>query len=233
MDRMNVSPAIVLLILVVFGFLSGSTLYFYNKSNGDSDTTKKTTTSATFQADLPAGQTAQPDLVDSQTVPAEPKGRLSYPANIYKVQPKQSLFAIGEKMGVSWVLVKAANGLKDENLIQADFPLAIPKLSKETDYYRVNFLINDAKATELNRELRDKATSEWYDPINVTKTHAAPYFNFQETDALKLVEADYSKGTALVEAKVEGRANYIGLIQPKTKGQKGLWAIFYVENRSE
>ncbi|QQG50121.1 MAG: LysM peptidoglycan-binding domain-containing protein [Candidatus Berkelbacteria bacterium] len=228
---MSASPLTLFVVLIVFGFLSGSTLYFYNKSGSSKS---KNSAEPTFQADsLPQEQSSGPDKIDGLTAPAEPKGRLSYPSNVYKVQPKESLFAIGEKMGVSWLIVKAANGLKDENLIQADYPLAIPKLSRETDYYRVNFTLNEEKASELNRELRDKDSSEWYDPVAVVKKNAVPYFNIDENDQMKLMEADYSRGTALVEAKGEGKLNYIGLVQPKTKGQKGLWVLLYVESRSE
>jgi LysM repeat protein len=227
---MQVSPIAVFVVLIVFGFLTGSTLYFYNKNNPDE---KKGDQAATFQADnLPEGSDVS-SKVDELTVPAEPKGRLSYPSNVYKVQPRESLFAIGEKMGISWQVIKAANGLKDENLIQADYPLVIPKLSGETDYYRVNFTINEVRAAELNKELRDASESEWYNPIDVAKKAAVPYFNTDEGDEWRLVEADYANGRALVESKAEGRLNYVGLIQPKTKGQKGLWAVLYIEDRDD
>ncbi len=228
---MNISPLVTFVVLIVFGFLSGSTLYFYNRST--TETEAKKSAAATFQAETLPNQSDQPTKVDTLTVPAEPRGRLSYPANTYKVQPKESLFAIGEKMGVSWLIVKAANGIKDENLIQADYPLVIPKLSKETDYYRVSFLINEEKASELNRELRETDKSDWYDPLLVAKSHVEPYFNATEADEFKLIEADNSKGTALVEAKTDTRLVYIGLVQPKTKGQKGLWALYYVEDRTK
>jgi LysM repeat protein len=231
MQTMNVSPLVMFVVLIVFGFLSGSTLYFYNRSSAETESKKSG--EATFQSETLPNQNDQPTAVDTLTVAAEPRGRLSYPANTYKVQPKESLFAIGEKMGVSWLIVKAANGIKDENLIQADFPLVIPKLSKETDYYRVNFLINEEKASELNRELRETDKSEWFDPVQVAKTHVEPYFNTTEADSFRLVEADNSKGTALVEAKTDTRLVYIGLVQPKTKGEKGLWALYYVEDRSK
>lgn len=221
------SPLTIFIILAVFGFLSASTIYFYNKSK-PVDVDKQNST--TFNAELPK-ESSEPSKVDQNTVAGEPKNLLSYPANTYKVQPRESLFAIGEKMGVSWLIIKAANGLRDENLIQADFSLVIPKLSKETDYYRVNFLINEVRASELNRELRDQQESEWYDPVEVVKKTAQSYFGITDQDQMKLVEANYSNGTALVEAKTEERENYIGLIQPKTKGQKGLWALYYVESR--
>ncbi len=221
------SPLTIFIIIAIFGFLSGSTIYFYNKSKPI--VAEKENTNS-FNAELPQASN-EPSKVDQNTVPGEPKNLLSYPANTYKVQPRESLFAIGEKMGMSWLIIKAANCIRDENLIQADYPLVIPKLSKETDYYRVNFLVNDNRATELNRELRDQQQSEWYDPISVVKKTALTYFGFTDQDQTKLVEADYSKGTALVEAKTEERTNYIGLIQPKTKGQKGLWALYYVESR--
>jgi hypothetical protein len=136
-------------------------------------------------------------------------------------------------MGVSWLTIKAANGLKDENLIQADYPLVIPKLSQETDYYRVSFLINEERASELNRELRTQDKSEWFDPIQVAKTRVEPYFNTTENDNFRLVEADLSKGTALVEVKTDTRLVYVGLVQPKEKGEKGLWALYYIEDRSK
>lgn len=231
MQTMNVSPVTVFVVLTVFGFLAGSTFYFYNQTRSETDAKK--TGEATFTAEQLPNQDQQPSKVDELTTPAEPRARLSYPANTYKVQPRESLFAIGEKMGVSWTTIKKANGLKDENLIQADFPLVIPKLSKETDYYRINFLINETKAAELNRELRSADTSEWYDPVHVAKTHIEPYFFAEDTDAFRLVEADYSNGTALVEAKAETRLVYVGLVQPKTKGQKGLWALYYIEDRTQ
>ncbi len=224
---MTNSPVTLLAILLVFGFLSGSTIYFYNKSKVDSPTSSK---SVKFDAQLPQDSSG-PSKVDQNTQPAEPKGRLSYPANIYKVQPKESLYSIGEKLGVSYTTIKAANGLKDENLIQADYPLVIPKLSKETDYYRVNFLINDEKAAELNRTLAKEDKSDWYDPTLVAKQNASPYFGITDTDNFRLIEADYSHGTAVVEAKTDAHTNIVGLIQPKTKGQKGLWALYYVESR--
>ncbi len=228
---MSVSPLTVFVVLVVFGFLSGSTIYFYNRSQ--SETVKQKNAEATFQAESLPSPAETSSKVDELTAPAEPRGRLSYPANVYKVQAKESLFTIGEKMGVSWQTIKSANGLKDENVIQADFPLVIPKVSKETDYFRVNFVVDEAKASELNRELRDKESSEWYDPVEVAKKHVEPYFNALKTDVFSLVEADLSKGTALVEVKSETRLIYVGLIQPKIKGKKGLWALYYVEDRSK
>lgn len=227
--RLPLSALIV--IILIFGFLTGSIIYFYNKSRSF-QTSTKSSTKPTFSAEVPSQTNQSETKISSLTSPAEPKNRLSYPANTYKVQAKESLYGVGEKMGLPWQIIKQANGLTNENLIQADYPLIIPVLSSQTDYYRVNFLINQDRAGELNRELRDKGESEWFDPIAVSKKQAIPYFGLKDNDSYRLLEADRSAGKGLVEVKDEaGRVVVVGLIQPKEKGDKKLWAVLYVERR--
>jgi LysM repeat protein len=230
---MRISPAILVIIIVLFGFLTGSSLYFYNKSR----VSKKTATqnSETFTAEIPETVDANaPDIVDENTKPAEPKGRPSYPAHTYTVQSGETLFAIGNKFQQSWQQIVLANGLSNENLVQAGSILVIPKLNKNTDYYRVNFVLNDDKLTDLNRELREVDESDQFNPLFVAKETAVPYFNVAESDVFTLIEEDRSAGTALVEAKkADGQKNVIGLIQPKIKGAKGFWVILYVEHHEK
>lgn len=229
---MNIPTSALIVTVLLFGFLTGSTLFFYNKTRVEK--TQKTEQVNLFNAELPKSVDANtPDEVDAATKPAEPKGRPSYPANVYTVSPKETLFAIGNKFNMPWTLIVEANGLSDANVIQANFPLVIPKYNKNTDYFRVNFVLNEDKLTEMNRELRDAKESEYYDPIKVAKKHAVPYFAVNEQDSFSLIEEDRSKGTALVEAKSERQTNVIGLIQPKTKGEKGLWVVLYVERHEQ
>ena len=225
---MNVSVNVIIVVIVIFGFLTGSSLYFYNKNK---PSIKGSENSQEFSAELPNSKlTGQAEIVDKNTVPAEDRGRVTFPANVYTVGKGETLFAIGVKFQVNWQLIVLANGLENENSIQYGKKLVIPKLSNETDYYRVDFTINEDNASNLNRELRDQETSDYYDPKLVARNFAVPYFGVSESDEFNLIEQDNSRSTALVEAKSSTRTNLIGLYQPKQKGEKGFWAILYIEN---
>ena len=226
---MNISVNVVLAVVIIFGFLTGSSLYFYNKSRPNE--AAKTSNTQTFSGDIPTtGGSVQPDAVDKLTKPADSRGRVTFPANVYTVKKGETLFAIGAKFAIDWQLIVLANGLENENVVQSGKQLVIPKLSNETDYYRIIFTADADNASELNRQLRDQAESEHYNPILVAKRDAIPYFGISESDDFSLVEQDNSRGTALVKAIAADRINVIGLYQPKQKGEKGFWSILYIEN---
>lgn len=227
---MQVPPIVLVVAIVIIGFLTGSTAYFYSRSRVATAT--KTQQSTAFDGQVSAEPTTTPDPIDQLAQPADPKGRLSYPANAYTIQPKEALAAIAGKMGLSWQQIKLANGFANENVVQAGSVIVIPKLNHKTDYYRVNFLINDDKATQLNIDLRSETTSDYYDPIAVSKKYGPPYYGIKADGTFTLLEEDKSKGTAVVRNKIDdSTSNLIGLVQPKTTGDKGLWAILYIEHQ--
>lgn len=220
----------LLVLVLIIGFLSSSTVYFYSKSR--SFDARKKSGETSFNADLPqltASQSSQ--KVDELTKPADPKGRLSYPKNVYTVEAKETLFGIGAKFGVDWKLIKLANGITNENLIQAGYTLVIPRIEITTDLYRVNFKIDEEQASQLNRDLRDKTTDSLFNPIEVARKNAGPYFGITTENEFTLLEQDESRGTALVQVNTGDASAVIGLWQPKEKGKKGFWAILYVELR--
>lgn len=229
---MNIPPFVIVISLIVFGFLVGSTAYFYNKSQVVNSDNKKKITSFNGEVATATAENA-PSKVDENTKPAEPRGRLSYPANAYVVQAGETLFAIGNKMGMTWQLIMQANGIVNENIVQAGYSLAIPKINNNTDYYRINLVVNEEKATQLNQQLRKEETSEYFNPIEMAKKSAVPYFGVKADDSFTLLEQDTSKGTAVVEVKKSDYVAIIGLIQPKVVGEKGLWAVVYVEKQDE
>ncbi len=228
---MTIRPAFLLVIVLIIGFLSSSTVYFYSQNRLSQ--TQKNSRSTTFSADLPQlSATESSQKVDQLTQPADPRGRLSYPANVYTVATNETLFGIGAKFGIDWQLIKLANGTKDENLIQVGYSLAIPRIDLSTDLYRVNFKIDENIASQLNGELRDKSSNPLFNPVEVAKKDAGPYFGLTSQDEFTLLEQDNSRATALVQAKNSAVSTVIGLFQPKEKGKKGLWAIIYIELRS-
>ena len=227
---MRVPPALVLVTVLLLGFLFSSTVYFYSKSRPSA---KSTGDKTAFSGDLPqltASETSK--KVDELTKPADPKGRLSYPANVYTVETKETLFGIGSKFGIDWKLIKLANGITNENLIQTGYTLVVPRVETTTDMYRVNFKIDEDKASELNRELRDKGSDPLFNPVEVAKKDAVTYFGITAEDEFTLLEQDESRGTALVQAKNSNASTVVGLYQPKEKGKKGFWAVLYVELRN-
>lgn len=231
---MTVPPYVLVIILIVFGFMTGATIYFYDQSRVVSinHSAAKTTT---FNGQLPSASAPTPqDLaLSANTKPDAPKGRLSYPTNIYTVAPHETLFAIGAKFQISWQLIVKANGLANENVIQSGYALVIPALNHDTDYYRVNFTLNETVAASLNLDLRNQNTSDYFDPTKIAKKDAVPYFGITNDLSFTLADQDLSKGTAAVEVKKDGtRIAVVGLYQPKVKGAKGLWAVLYIEGQA-
>jgi len=204
-------------------------MYYYNKSRQVSSPAKKTDTS--FNAEVPPTPVSEKNqLIDELTKPADPRGRLSYPANVYQVGERETLFNVGEKLSLGWQLLQRANGIINENLIQAGDLLVVPKLDPLTDYYRINFLIDQDRAAQLNRDLREIDAHELFSPLEVAKKSAVGYFGINDESEFKLLEADLANGTAVVEVSGEPK-KLIGLIQPRVKGERGFWAILYVEER--
>lgn len=229
---MTLPPFALVIIVLVFGFLTGSTAFFYTKSRAISSASE-TQNITDFNGDIITDRKAGATAIDELTKPAEPKGRLSYPANAYVVQPKETLFAIGTKLSLPWQLITQANGITNENIVQAGYTLAIPKLSETTGYYRVNFVVNDVVATELNAELRKTDKSEYFSPVDVAKKSAVPYFGVKAEDTFTELNKDQDKGTAVVEVKKVDYTVIIGLAQPKVTGDKGLWAVIYAEKQDD
>lgn len=226
---MTIPPFGLALVLLIIGFLSASTLYYFNKARLV-EKKDQTNQEVVFDGQIPELKSSE-NVVDQVTQPADPRGRLSYPAHTYIIQPKENLYTISQKTKVPLAVIKQANSIVNENVIQAGTVIVIPKQNMQTDYYRVEFLLNEEKATELNLELREVESSPYFDPIIVAKTSAVKYFGLTEEDSFKLLEADLEKGTALIEATNQNRKNLIGLFQPKIKGEKGFWALLYIEQR--
>lgn len=224
-------PRSALLVMVlIIGFLTSSTVYFYAKTRSSEN--KKNSSEVTFGAELPqltASQSSQ--KVDELTKPAASKGRLSYPVNVYTVEAKETLFGIGTKFGIDWKLIKLANGITNENLIQTGYTLVVPRIEVTTDLYRVNFQIDEDQASQLNRDLRDKTGDPLFNPIEVSKKNAVPYFGITAENEFTLLEQDESRGTALVQVKTADNSIVVGLYQPKEKGKNGFWAVLYIELR--
>lgn len=228
---MTVPPYVIVIVLIIFGFLTGATIFFYDQSRVGT-VNHATSQKVTFSGTVPQPNTNTPQnqALAALTKPDAPKNRLSYPTNIYVVQPKETLFGIATKFGLPRQLIIQANGLSNENVIQANLALVIPANDPDADLYRINMTLNDTVSTTLNQQLRTQPTSDYLDPVKVAQKDGIPYFGTSSQDSFTLGEQDLSKGTAVVQVKNGGTAvAVIGLFQPKVKGPKGIWAVLYVE----
>lgn len=220
----------IIAVVVTFGFLTGSSLFFYHKIGQTSDATSQENAQK-FSGELPGStDPSRQTVVDELTEPAQPKGRVTYPAHVYLLAPRETLFALGTKFRLDWQLIVLANGLANENVVQAGKQLVIPKLSNETDFYRIEFLLDQDNASTVNREVRNGEKSDLLDPIKVARDQAVPFFGISDSDEFKLLEQNVNEGTALVEARNGELVNVVGLFQPKQKADKGFWAILYIEH---
>ena len=169
---MTLKPAAIWVIVLIFGFLASSSVYYYSKDRSERD--KKNNDSATFSADLTILTASESSKkIDELTKPAEPKGRLSYPKNVYTVGASETLFGLGSKFGIDWKIIKLANGITNENLIQSGTVVVVPKMDPTTDRFRVSFVLNEDKATQLNRDLSELKSDPSFTPIAVAKNNAA------------------------------------------------------------
>lgn len=218
------------MILLVFGFLSGTTIYYYYQSQLVSS--KKNTTDNSFSGEHPKLQNELTNAIEQNTLPAEPRGALTYPANTYAIQPGESLYGIANKFGLTQSIIKDANSITNENRLEAGRKLVIPVVDETTDLYRLKFLLNEISINEYNSRVREVDTDELFDPVQAARKFAAGYFNLKATDDFHLYRTDLSKAESTVEViSSKGDKYIIGLIQPKAKGEKGFWVMVYIEIR--
>jgi len=220
------------ILLLVFGFLGGTTIYYYHQCQLLSDK-RSSSASKDFSGEHPLLTNQLSEQISKLTVPAEPKNSLTYPANTYVINSGESLFIIASKIGLPYSVIKRANSITDENRLEAGRRLVVPVIDESTDLYRLKFLLNEAAITDYNAKLRDSNSQELVDPVNAARKFAVGYFNLKATDDFHLYKADLSKGESTVEVKSATGGNYIvGLIQPKIVGEKGFWVMLYIEEHN-
>ena len=135
-------------ILILFiGILAASTGFLYaktvtlqkntNKSSSDSQSTNKNVATSTT-ANTPASASAV-------TKPAPIGNRPSSPSDTVVVEAGETLFVIGQKVGLSWTVMAEANGIEADK-IQAGQTLIIPKNNQ------ISYTVNQDKASSIQKE---------------------------------------------------------------------------------
>lgn len=152
----------------------------------------------------------------------------------YTVMPGDTLFGISLKFKVSMDELAQLNGISDANQIKAGQVLKIPKEGGIAESGKIE--IDLAKMREI-QALVDQGEQSWrLDPVEVTKATAPASFEFNALDSYTLKSKDLGKGEAVVivkKTKDSQTQNFqVDLIQPVTKGEKGIWAIVSIKETS-
>lgn len=167
-------------------------------------------------------QTAKPAQTSEVLSPASSSEKPSKVTDTYTVQKGETLFAVAQAQGTTWTELAEANGLTDVNKIQAGQVLIIPKGGK------VNFVLDNTLATNIQKEVEAGRNQFRLSPEETARTDAPNVYGLKVTDTLTIKSKDETKGEAEVLATREDKNYLIKLIQPMTKGEKGIWAIEFI-----
>lgn len=219
---MNKQTRLVFFFLVILlAILAGSTSFFAAKTYKLSNPIKP---QATLSASIGGGETKAEDNTKPTTAlssvvakPATLAEKPSKPADTYTIQRGETLFSIAQSQGTNWQDLAEANGLTDVDKIQAGQALIIPKGGQ------INFVLDNTRATSLQQDADNGKYQFRFDPVETARSDAPNYYGLETTDTFVLKSND--NGNAQVQANIESKNYIIKLIQPVTKGEKGIWAI--------
>ncbi|MCX6806930.1 MAG: LysM peptidoglycan-binding domain-containing protein [Candidatus Berkelbacteria bacterium] len=209
----KVLPILMPLLVGIFGFIIGISVTKINTSN--------TNPSA-------GGQNQQTENKTEATQPKDDSG-----IQTYQVQKGDTLFSISLKFNVSLEELQQLNNITDPNQIKYGQTIKIPKSSDSSTAGASQLQIDLAKMKEI-QALVDQGNQPWrLDPIEVTKAEAPANYELAATDSYTLKSKDDVRGEATVEVKKnigsEIKTYTVSLVQPVTKGGKGIWAIISIK----
>ena len=217
------------LLIILAGLLAVSSGFFYAKNRNlenilsdesvKTDDTPKTETTglnSTTPATEPKTATTTPPT--ATTAPVVTGNKPSGPTDTVVVGMGETLFQIGQKVGVSWVVIAEANGI-DADKIQAGQTLIVPKNNQ------VAFSVNTDKANAIQQSVTQGKDPFRLSPSETAKSDALKIYGIAASDTFTQVKVDLTAGTAEISCLHTDKTYTISLTQPVTKGEKGIWAI--------
>lgn len=218
--------ALLIVLIVVCGLLATSTGFFYaktaslDKSTDSIEVTKKTVSDTDSTSSTSQTANTEPITTNSTaaTTAAPAGNRPSSPSDTVTVADGETLFAIGQKVEVSWTLIAAANGI-DADKIKAGDILIIPKNNQ------VGYTVNVEKAKSIQNDVTSGKEQFRLIPAETAKSDAPPVYGLLATDTFTQSKIDEASSLAEVTVTKDNKTYLIKLIQPVDKGAKGIWAI--------
>lgn len=223
---------VVLIVLIAcVTLLAASTGFFYAKTKSlqkkvSSSTTKNTDSATTKDISDKSTQANVSTSTSTSELTAAPAGNQpSSPSDTVTVGNGETLFEIGQKVDVSWTLIGEANGI-DADKIKAGQTLIIPKNNE------VGYTINQEKAQSLQKDVDGGKYAFRLSPVDTAKSDSPSVYGLMITDTFTQVKIDETAGSAEVSASKAEKIYLIKLVQPVTKGAKGIWAIESIKPQS-
>lgn len=208
---------ITLLVLIMIS--AGAASFFYAKTRSlekKVEDLSSAKSSGSITATNTTNKTTTP--VVTPTVPAAAGNRPSSPSDTVIVATGETLMTIGSKTGVSWLAIADANGI-DPNKIQAGQTIIIPKNGQ------VNFTVNPTVAQGLQKDVDSGKYAQRLDPAATAQLDAPTVYGLTATDTFTATKLDQTSLSATVTVSKNNKTYTISLVQPVTKGAKGIWAI--------
>jgi len=218
---------LIIFLLVIIGLLAGVAGFYFAKtiSLGKNQTVNsnlnKNTASTTISVNtnVNANTNATASVV---TQPAALGNRPSSPSDTIVVASGETLSAVGTRVGVGWMKIAEANGIEADK-IQAGQTLIIPKNDQ------VGYTVNQEKAASLQKETDGGKYAFRISASETAKSDSSPAYGLTTTDIFTQTAIDENVGTATVSAAHNAKTYIISLVQPVTKGAKGIWAISLIK----
>lgn len=219
---------VIFIVIVLAAMFAGSSGFFYAKTISLEDklsnqkkkvvptTISKVTDSAAVT--VPITETTKTPVAATTTVPVSSETKPSVPSDTVVVAAGETLFAIGQKAGVSWTQIAEANGI-DPDKLKVGQTLIVPKNNQ------INFTIDKVKTASLQKDVTNGKYLFRLLTVDTVKSDASSSYGLLSTDTYTQKSIDLTAGSATVIATKGDKTYTVTLIQPDTKGEKGIWAI--------
>jgi len=204
-------------LIVIIGILAFLTAFFAQKSRKSQPALP--TPSNLSSDSTPA--TSTPEVTASAAVSrlSSANERPSDPRDTYTIEKGDSLLVIAQKNGLTIEELTSANGISDPDKILSGQVLMIPTGNQ------ISFTIDNTKSTNLQKFV-DNGKYPWrLEAEETARSDNAGAFGLETTDNYILADKNLTEGEATVNVTKDGKTYQIKLVQPVTKGDKGIWAI--------
>ena len=218
------------ILIFVCTILATSTGFFYAKSSSlqkKVNESPKTTDELAASSESVVSETTKKNKTEeavettdtTSTVSASSSdSRPSSPSDTVVVGDGETLFEIGQKVGVSYLLIAEASGI-DADKIAVGQTLIVPKNNQ------IGFTINKDKAASLQEDVDSGKYAFRLSALDTAKADSPTAYGLASTDSFVKGTVDATAGSGTVTVTKGDKTYTITLIQPVTKGDKGIWAI--------
>lgn len=206
-------------LIVLVAILAASSAFFFAKSQKTSPSSSLTPKNSPSVASSTSTATPQATVSTAVTKTASSSERPSDPSDTYTIQKGDSLLAIAQQNGLTMEELTSANGITDPDKILSGQVLIISKGNQ------INFTLDNTKATNLQKFVDNGKYSWRLSPEETVRSDNAGAYGLEISDNYTLKDKNLTEGNAIVLVSKEGKSYQIKLVQPVTKGEKGIWAI--------